>query len=381
LEQNAGQVELKRGLRGVYLDQTQSSNVLGEVGRLIYRGYDIQDLAKNSTFEETSFLLLHGHLPTQRELDEFDAQLKAARTLPEAIVNVIGIVKDAHPMDVLRTAVSALAAFDEDVNDNSMEATLRRGIYLTAQLPTIVACHARMVDGLIPVQPNGRLGHAANFLYMLFDREPVSEDARLMDVDFLLHADHSSNASAFAARVCASTLADLYAAITTGIATLKGPLHGGAAEEVTKMTDDIGDESNAEQYVKNILDKGGRVMGFGHAVYKAYDPRATLLRDGTRALGERMGQPKWFRILSLVEKVMQPLAARGISTNVDFWSGAIYKLLGIPKSLYVPIFAVGRMPGWVAQIMEQYANNMLIRPLLQYVGPDGLEYIPIEDRR
>ena len=375
-----GEVELQRGLKGVYLDKTESSRVMGDIGRLIYRGYDIHDLATKSTFEETVYLLLYEKLPTQSELDAFDAQLKAKRTLPPEILEIIRHVKKAHPMDVLRTAVSALSAFDPEVEDSSREATLRKAVRLTAQGPVIVAAHERIRKGLDPVTPNAELGQAANFLHMLFGKRADPDAEKLMDIDFILHADHGSNASAFAARVSASTLADLHCAVVTGIGTLKGPLHGGAAEAVMDMALEIGDEDHAEEYVRKVLDGGGRVMGFGHRVYTALDPRAIHLKEGTQRLGQKMGQPKWFDILSKVEEVMQPYSAKGICTNVDFWSGSIYYLLGIPEDLFISIFAMGRIPGWSVQVLEQFKDNVLIRPLLVYEGPMDLEYVPIEQR-
>jgi citrate synthase len=372
--------EVIRGLRGVYFDTTTASYIDGDVGKLVYRGYDIADLAEHSTVEETSYLLLEGKLPTRAELDAFDAELKESRSVPEDVIQVIRLVQNTHPMDVLRTAVSALAASDPDVNDNSAKATIHKGTRLTAQAPTIVAAHHRIRQGLDPVPPSATLSHAENFLYMLFNQEPDAEDAKLMDTDFILHAEHGSNASAFAARVVAGTAADLHGAVTAGIATLKGPLHGGAAEAVMKMATEIGTESQAEEYVRGILENGGRVMGFGHRVYRVEDPRARHLRDGCQRLGEKKGEPEWFRILSRVAEVMQPYQDRGIYVNVDFWAGAIYQLMGIPEDLFISIFALGRIPGWTLQVVEQFNNNILIRPLLKYVGPMDLEYIPIEKR-
>lgn len=375
------EVQLYRGLRDVYMDKTEASFIDGRVGKLLYRGYNIHDLAEKSTTEETIYLLLYGKLPTRRELEQVDAQLRASRAIPAEVLQVIRTVQKAHPMDVLRTAVSALSAFDPETEDKSREATLRKGIRLTAQAPTIVTAHARIREGKEPVPPNAKLNQASNFLYMLFGKEPEPEEGGLMDVDFILHAEHGSNASSFAARVAAGTVADLHCAVVAGIATLKGPWHGGAAEQVMRMALDIGEPEQAEEYVRNLIASGGRVMGFGHRVYHALDPRAPHLKEGSRDLGEKKGQPKWFQILSKVEEVMQPYAERGICTNVDFWSGAIYYLMGIPEDLFISIFAMGRIPGWTLQVLEQYADNILIRPLLHYVGPMDLEYVPIDQRR
>ncbi len=374
------QVELKRGLRDVYFDNTESSNVIGDIGRLIYRGYDIHDLAEKSTFEETVYLMMHGQLPTQAELEAFDSTLRACRTIPDGVLDVITSVRDAHPMDALRTAVSALAAFEVEVGDVSHEATLRKGIRITAQAPTIVAAHHRIRNGLAPLDPDPSLGHAGNFLYMLLGEKPDAETAQLMDKDLIVHLDHGSNASAFAARVTASTLADVHGAIVTGISTLKGPLHGGAAEGVMKMALEIGDVANVESYLAGKHERKERIMGFGHAVYRAEDPRARHLREGSRTLAEKKGQPNWFQILSKVEEHMRPYAERGICVNVDFWSGSVYYLLGIPEDLFISIFAVARVPGYVAQVLEQQDKNILLRPLLNYVGPTDLTYVPISQR-
>ena len=372
--------QLHRGLRDVYIDRTRSSFIDGKIGKLLYRGYNIDDIAENATFEETIYLLLYSKLPTRNELNAFDAELKANRVLPEEIVQVIRLTKASHPMDVLRTAISALAAYDPDVADMSPEANLRKGVRLTAMAPTIVAAHSRIREGKDPLDPDPELSHAGNFLYMLFGERPDQIDADLIDKDFVLHAEHGVNASSFGARVAASTQADLHCAVTAGIAVLKGPSHGGAAEEVMKMALDIGNEENAEPYVRDLLSGGGRVMGFGHRVYRAVDPRSVHLQDDAKELGERKGQPKWFSILQEVIEVMQPYSRRGICQNVDFFSGAIYYLLGIPDDLFISIFAMGRIPGWTVQVMEQLENNILLRPRLEYVGPMDLEYVKIDDR-
>ena len=375
------EIELRRGLRDVYIDKTQSSFIDGDIGKLLYRGYSIHDLAEKSTFEETVYLLLFGKLPTQKELDDFEAQLRANRSIPDDVVKVIDLVKNSHPMDVLRTGMSALAAFDPEVSDNSLEATLRKGIRMTAMAPTIVAAHHRLRQGLEPVAPNPDLNQAGNFLYMLLGEEPDDETMKLLDVDFILHAEHGINASAFGSRVTASTNSDLHSAVVTGIGVLKGPAHGGAAEEVMKMAIEIGSPDNAAEYCRNILDNGGRIMGFGHRVYRAEDPRARHLRERSRDLSQKVGQPKWFEILTYVEEVaMVPYRERGIYVNVDFFAGSIYYLLGIPEDLFISIFAMGRIPGWTVQVMEQFSDNILLRPRLQYEGPMDVEYVPIGER-
>jgi citrate synthase len=373
--------EISKGLKDVYLDKTEASFIDGQEGKLLYRGYNIHDLAEKSTFEEVVYLLLYGSLPNKKQLADFDAELRANRIVPDGIIQVLDVVKASHPMDALRTGISALAAFDPDVNDNSTEATIRKGIRLTAMGPTIVAAHHRLRQGLEPVAPNPELNHSGNFLYMLFGELPDQETVDLLDVDFILHAEHGANASAFGARVTASTLSDLHAAVTTGVGVLKGPWHGGAAEEVMKMAHDIGNPENAEEYARKILDSGGRIMGFGHRVYRAEDPRARHLRERSRKLGEKMGHPEWFQILThLEQETMVPYRAKGICVNVDFFAGSIYYLLGIPDDLFISIFALGRIPGWTLQCVEQYQDNMLIRPLLEYAGKMDVEYVPIEQR-
>ncbi|MQG88158.1 MAG: citrate (Si)-synthase [SAR202 cluster bacterium] len=374
-------IKINRGLTGVYFDRSETTFIDGKEGVLEYRGYNINDLAEHSTFEETAYLLIHGKLPRQSELDEFDAELKSARELPERIFDVIDLVKDSHPMDALRTAVSALASFDQDRNDNSIEATIRKGNRLTSQVPSIVMAHHNIRQGKDPIKPNSTLNHAGNFLYMLDGNDPSKEAIDLMDKDFVLHADHGSNASAFTARVVAGTAADIHGAVTSGIAALSGPSHGGAAENVMQMAKEIGRPENAADYVEKLLSNRERVMGFGHRVYRAEDPRAGHLREGVKNLSEEMGQPEWYQILEAVVDAMKPYARRGIHVNVDFFAGVIYYLNGIPQDLFVPIFAVGRIPGWTIQVVEQFSHNILIRPLLKYTGGRELQYVPLSERQ
>ncbi len=369
-----------RGLKGIYFDRSRTTFIDGRAGELRYRGYSIHDLAQHSTFEETCYLLLKGELPTQAQLDAFDTQLKAGRTLPEPVVDIIRVIKDAHPMDVLRTAVSALAAFDPEAADNSADAALRKGIRLTSQVPIIVTAHHHIRDGSPPVAPSPELGHAANFLYMLKGEIPSDDAARLMDMDMVLHAEHGSNASSFTARVVASTEANLHAAISAAIAALSGPAHGGAAENVMRMAQEVGDAANAAAYVKRKRESREAVMGFGHRVYRAEDPRARHMRDGVERLSREMGEPQWYEILQALVEAMKPYARHGVNVNVDFYAGVVYFLHGIPEDLFVPIFAVGRVPGWTVQVMEQIENNILIRPLTLYNGPVPREYVPIDKR-
>ena len=380
MDEATEKVEIHRGLKGVYFDRSRVCHIDGRAGELRYRGYSIHDLAERSGFEETCYLLLKGELPTRAQLDEFTAELKSARVLPEALYEVMRTIKTAHPMDALRTGVSALAAFDPETGDKSPAATLRKGIRLTAQVPMLVAAHEHIRNGREPVAPNPRLGHAANFLYMLKGREPSPDAARLMDIDMLLHAEHGSNASSFAARVVAGTDADLHGAITAAVAALAGPAHGGAAENVMRMAQEIGDASRAAEYVKTKRANKEPVMGFGHRVYRAEDPRARHMRAGVEKLSREMGQPQWYRILEAVVEAMRPYARHGVNVNVDFYAGVVYFLNGIPEDLFVPIFAVGRVPGWTVQVLEQLENNILLRPLTHYTGPAARPYVPIEAR-
>ena len=375
------EIKIHRGLNNVYFDRTKTTYINGKEGVLEYRGFNIHDLAEKSSFEEVSYLLLYGKLPTISELKSFNSSLKNSRNIPGEIIDIIKSLKDSHPMDVLRTAVSALSSFDEETGDKSYDATMRKGIRLTSQVPTIVMAHNSLRNGKDPVEPSKELSHAANFIYMLNGEAPTESTSTLMDKDFIVHADHGSNASAFAARVCAGTQADLHSAITTGISVLSGPSHGGAAENVMKMVKEVGSPDNAKDYVINLQKSGERVMGFGHRVYKAEDPRAAQLREGVKFLSEEKGDPSWYEILVAVMDAMKPYQRRGIYANVDFFAGVIYHLLGIPTDLFVPIFAVGRIPGWTIQVLEQYDNNILLRPLLSYTGEHEQEYIPIENRK
>lgn len=372
--------KIHRGLKGIYFDRSGTSFIDGRAGTLSYRGYSIHDLAENSTFEETAYLLLYGELPDKSQLLAFDTQLKSARRLPEEIYAVISVVKDAHPMDVLRTAVSALAGFDVDVDDNSRPANLAKGVRLTSQVPMIVCAHHRIRSGHEPIQPSETLGHAANFLYMLSGEKPSSDAAELMDTDMLLHAEHGSNASSFTARVVAGTEANLHAAVTAAISALSGPAHGGAAEDVMRMAQEVGEPDSALEYVKRKRKNREPIMGFGHRVYRAEDPRARHMRAGVEKLSKEKGEPHWFEVLQALVDAMKPYNRLGVNVNVDFYAGVVYYLHGIPEDLFIPIFAIGRVPGWTIQIMEQFDQNILIRPLTEYNGPAPREYIPMDQR-
>ena len=373
-------VKINRGLKGIYFERSGVSHIDGAKGELSYRGYSIHDLATRSTFEEVCYLLIFGDLPSAIELADFDARLKTARSLPPAIYDIIESTKAGHPMDVLRTAVSALAALEPQSQNVGEDAFIENGIRLTAQVPMIIAAHEHIRNGRAPVPADPSLSHAANWLYMLKGELPSDDAARLADVDFILHAEHGANASAFAARVTVGTEANLHGAMVTALATLAGPAHGGAAEDVMKMVQEIGTPDKAAAYVNAKRAAREAVTGFGHRVYRAEDPRARHMREGVRKLGEEMGAPVWYEILQGVVEAMKPYSRHGLNVNVDFYSGVIYQLHGIPMDLYVPIFAIGRMPGWVIQCIEQQRGNILIRPLTLYNGPELRDYVDMSDR-
>jgi len=380
MTETAEPIKIQRGLKGVYFDRSPCTFIDGKAGELRYRGYSIHDLAEHSSFEETAWLLLNGDLPNGQQFAAFDAELKSSRKLPAAVIDIIRLIKSAHPMDVLRTAASALSAFDPETADNSREATLRKAVRLTSQVPMIVAAHSRIRAGEEPVAADQALGHAANLLWMLTGKKPSADAAQLIDRDLILHAEHGSNASSFAARVVIGTEANLHAAIVAAIAALSGPAHGGAAEDVMKMAEEIGDPARAAEYVKDKRRAGVPITGFGHRVYRAEDPRARHMRAGVKLLSKEMGEPKWFEILQAVVAAMAPYARHGVNVNVDFYSGVVYHLLGVKRDLFVPIFAIGRVPGWVVQVLEQLENNILLRPLTLYNGPDARAYVPLAKR-
>ncbi|HEV2802737.1 MAG TPA: citrate synthase [Pyrinomonadaceae bacterium] len=367
------------GLRGVVAASSSIGDVNGEQGILIYQGYNIHDLAAHSTFEETVYLLWHGRLPTRAELDAFKADIGAHYELPPQILEFIrAFPRDAQPMDMLRTAVSALDFYDKECCDISREGALRTATRLTAQFPVIVAAIERIRNGQEPIPAKPELDIATNFLYMLKGEMPSEREARIFDVCLILHADHELNASTFTARVVSGTLADVYGAVTAAIAALSGPLHGGANTNVMKMLLEIGEVDKAEEFVRNALAKKQKIMGIGHAVYKTEDPRATHLRRFSQEVGEAKGQTKWYEISRKIEEYIH--REKGMYPNVDFYSASTYYMMDIPLDLYTPIFAVSRISGWTAHVLEQYANNKLIRPRAEYIGQRDLEYIPIEQR-
>ncbi|HEU4463832.1 MAG TPA: citrate/2-methylcitrate synthase [Gemmatimonadota bacterium] len=368
------------GLEGVVVAESEISYVDGQEGRLVYRGFSIEDLAERSTFEETTKLLLDGELPSEPELAAFRAALAAERSLDERTLETIrGFPADAEPMAALRTTVSALGMVDPDRGDDGQEATRRKAIRLIARLPMIVAACDRARRGEEPVPPRGDLGHAASFLHQLRGEAPDPDDARILDVCLILHAEHGMNASTFSARVTAATLSDIHSAVTSAIGTLKGPLHGGANQEVMKMLLEI-DARGIEPaaHVREILAGGRKVMGFGHRVYRTMDPRAPILRSFSRSLGERAGDLRWYRMSEEIVETMR--TAKGIDPNVDFFSASTYHALGIPADLFTPLFAIARVSGWAAHVEAQYARNRLIRPRAKYVGKRDLRYVPIGQR-
>ena len=367
------------GLRGVVAASSSIGDVNGEKGELIYQGINIHDLAQNSTFEEVVFLLWNGRLPERAELDELRRNIAANQQLsPEILALMRQLPRDAEPMDALRTTVSALSFYDENARDTSREASIRTATRLTAQFPTIVAAIDRLRNGKEPIQPLAENNIATNFLYMLKGEMPSTEDAHVLDVALILQADHELNASTFTARVVAGTLADMYGAVTAAIAALSGPLHGGANTNVMKMLLEIGEIDRVEQYIKDALAAKRKLMGFGHAVYKTEDPRATNFRRFSKEMAERSGDSKWYEMSRKVEETIK--REKGLFPNVDFFSASTFYMMGIPLDLYTPIFAISRISGWTGHILEQYANNKLIRPRAEYIGPRNVPYVPIDER-
>ncbi|HEV2864617.1 MAG TPA: citrate synthase [Pyrinomonadaceae bacterium] len=367
------------GLEGVVAADSSVGDVDGVNGRLIYQGYDIHDLAEHSTFEETVYLLWHGRLPERRELDALRAALASEQRLPAEVLSLMrSFPRDAEPMDALRTAVSALAFYDRGARDLSREGALRTATRLTAQFPVVVATFERLRKGLEPVEPRTDYNIASNFLYMLTGEEPREREARIFDVCLILHADHELNASTFTARVVAGTLADMYGAVTAAIAALSGPLHGGANTNVMKMLLEVGNPERAEEWLKEALAQKKKIMGFGHRVYRTEDPRSVWLRKFSKEIGEERGETRWFEILETLRAAM--FREKKLYPNVDYYSGSAYYLMGVPLDLFTPIFAVSRISGWTAHILEQYANNRLIRPRAEYTGARGLKYVPVDER-
>ena len=374
------------GLEGVYFTESKICKVDGTLGKLYYRGYPIGALAANSSFEEVCYLLLNGALPTKKQLRAFESHMKAERKLPRHIVKTIAeMTGKAHPTDILRTAVSSLPTYDTEAYEKSQDANLRKSVRLISKMASITATIGRFMCGGKYVYPKRKLSHSANFLYMLTGKAPEEKQAKLLDTMMILHAEHSTNASTFATLVTGSTLADLYAAITSGIAALKGPLHGGADEAALLMLRAIGKPENTEAYVEHALEDKQRIMGFGHRIYKTYDPRARIIKADLEALQSSASEEirDLTAIALRVEKLMIDKLgqSRGIWPNIDFFAGPIYTEMGIHPDLFTPLFAVSRVPGWCSHMLEYWQNNRLLRPLELYTGPLDLEYVPISKRR
>jgi citrate synthase len=368
-----------RGLREIVAAQTRLSDIDGQAGRLWYVGYDINELAGRTSYEEVVHLLHELRLPTQTELDTLTDFMVEEREVSKFLQDLMPtLAQQTSPMSMLRTSVSAASAYDPDGWDDSVEADRRKALRLIAKTPTLLAMYHRMRTGQEIVPPNTKLPHAANFLHMLLGLEPSQEDAEVIDTTFVLYADHTMNASTFTARIVASTLADMFSAITAAIAALKGPLHGGANEESMKMLEEVGSPDRAEAYVRDRLERHQKVMGFGHAVYKTMDPRAVVLKRLSKETGERHGDTSWYEISEAIERTVAE--QKGLFPNVDFYAASVYHTLGIPTDLMTPIFAVARMAGWTAHVREQYADNRIIRPGSEYVGPVDQTWVPIDER-
>ena len=370
-----------KGLEGVVAANSGICYIDGEAGVLAYRGIDIHELAENSTFEETTYLLWNGILPPELALREFEQQLALARELDQRIVDMLkSFPRSVSPMEVLRTGVSALSFYDADEKDNSHDANVRKAYNLTAQIAMIVAIYDRIRKGKEIIPPDRQLSHAGNFLWMLNGEKPSETATKTLDIALILHADHELNASTFAARVIAATLSDIHSAITGALGALKGPLHGGANEGVMRLLLTI-DKAGADpvEYVKNMLQAKQKIMGFGHRVYHTEDPRATHLRRMSEQLGKDAGQPRWFEMSRAIELYINK--DKKLNANVDFYSASTYATLGIDIDLYTPIFAISRIAGWAAHVIEQLDDNRLIRPRAEYIGPEyPSPYIPIEER-
>ncbi|GEN82229.1 citrate synthase 2 [Sporosarcina luteola] len=367
-----------KGLEGIVATQSAISSIIDDT--LTYVGYGIDDLAENASFEEVVYLLWHQRLPKEDELAELKQQLADNMSIPQAVLDHFKTypIGDVHPMAALRTAISLLGLYDEKAEDMSEEANFEKAIKLQAKIATIVTAFSRIRKGQDPVAPKTELGYAANFLYMLNGEEPEAIAVEAFDKALVLHADHELNASTFTARVCVATLSDMYSGVTSAIGALKGPLHGGANEQVMKMLMEIGSEENVESYIRQKLDNKEKIMGFGHRVYRNGDPRAKHLRAMSKKLTELRGEEKWYNMSEKIESIVT--GEKNLPPNVDFYSASVYHSLGIDHDLFTPIFAVSRISGWTAHILEQYSNNRLIRPRAEYIGPDMQKYVPINER-
>lgn len=368
---------MTKGLEGVVAVTSEISSIID--GVLTYRGINIDDLADNASFEEVLYLLWHGDLPNRTQLNQLRDQLNRYSEIPEEIVSQMkSYPKTANTMAVLRSVVSALSLYDEQADDISRDANMEKAIKLTAQLPVLITAYNHYRHGRERVKPNPDYSFAQNFLYMLNGEEPTDVAVQAFNKALVLHADHELNASTFSARVTTATLSDMYSAVTSAIGTLKGPLHGGANEQVMAMLEEIGTVDNAETYIKRKLDAKEKIMGFGHRVYKDGDPRARHLQQMSRQLAEQKGDTKWYDLSVKIEQIVE--REKGLKPNVDFYSASVYTYLGLPRDLFTPIFAMSRISGWTAHILEQYDNNRLIRPRAEYTGHGNRPYVPLEER-
>ncbi|TDL57317.1 citrate synthase [Paenibacillus dendritiformis] len=366
-----------KGLEGIVAAESSISSIID--GTLTYRGYNIDDLADYATFEEVVYLLWHGKLPNRDELSALQKQFDENAAISPAVIDQMRLYpSNANTMAVLRSAISALALYDELADDMSREANVAKAVKLQAKLPTVVAAYARLRAGKEPVVPQAGRSIAYNFLYMLTGEEPEASAVKAMDKALVLHADHELNASTFAARVTVATLSDIYAGVVSAIGALKGPLHGGANEAVMKMLEEIGSLDRVEDYIQDKLNRREKIMGFGHRVYKNGDPRAKHLQAMSRELGSKSGNLELYNMSVRIEEIVT--GQKGLKPNVDFYSASVYTLLGIPRDLFTPIFAVSRVSGWTAHILEQYENNRIIRPRAEYTGPAVQRYVPLADR-
>lgn len=380
--------ELSKGLEGVIVAESALSDIDGDAGRLVYRGYDIEDLAAGATYEEVLYLLWNGELPDRAELEEFTDSMVSERSIDEGVLDMLASLAESgeRPMAALRSGVSMLSGTEPeaDAEPRDLDASRRKGRRIVAKIPTILAAYDRLRRGEEPLDPREDLSHAGNFLYMLTGEVPSDVAEETFDMALILHTDHGFNASTFTAMVIASTFADVYSAITGGIGALSGPLHGGANQDVMEALIDL-DESDmsASEWVTDLVDRGERVPGWGHRVYNVTDPRAKILHSKLEELSEDSGERKWFEYTATIERYLtdeQNLPEKGIAPNVDFYSGSVYYQLGIPIDMYTPIFAMSRAGGWVAHILDYQADNRLIRPRSRYVGATNQEFVPIEDR-
>ena len=368
-----------KGLEGVVAASTRLSDVRGDVGQLIYCGYNIDELAGQVSYEEVVHLLHYNRLPNRKELSDLKAKLLAERALPKGVVDIIKTLpKSTPPMNAMRTAISALGCFDPQSEDDSQEAQRNKAIRLIARIPIVTAYFHRARQGKELLAPDPGLGEAANFLYLVDGERPSKEEESTLDLCYVLHADHGMNASTFSARVTIATLSDMYSAMTSAIGTLKGPLHGGANEGVIKMLQEIGTVDKVDAYIHDCLAQKKKIMGIGHRVYKTLDPRAPHLQRMAQVLSAKLGEPKWIQMSERIAEIM--LNEKNLNANVDFYSATVYYSLGIPTDLFTPIFAIARMAGWTAHVLEQLADNRLIRPQSIYTGPVGLKVVPLDQR-